>query len=183
MQVCIESREIALKKYELAFSAQDALISLDSPARVWFNFESDMVYFRDQNSSEWDSFMQFRTTVLAKDLQRIRFLGGLASNLLNDRSWYWPAFHEKWLKDWKDLEVIYYCHEGGRVNISRPLIPCKLPGNPGRKFLKPYRLIYGRNGRFKGLSISAALEKIKIGSRSIFGNCIPEIDLIRVVNP
>jgi hypothetical protein len=194
LHVCMESRETALKKYELSFSGHSAYYSLDYPARIWFNFEKDMVYFRNRGTIGWHCLIQFQSSIVSKDLERIQFLGIDIENTASYHyGWHmprpslWPAphLHESWLKVLTGLKAIYHCHESGRVNIRKPLTVRALEGNKERDFVRHYRWNCGKDGRFKGLSVSAALEKIKsevITFSGFNGLGTPEVGLATVAN-
>ena len=175
LHTCLESRELALKKYELTFSARDVYGGHGYPARIWFNFEQDMVYFQHPIQAVLGNIWQFQSSVVTKDIERIRFLGISIQHghcLLR-------------LEAWKALKVYYYCHESARLDVKRGLILCPPRGNHERAFVRQYRWKLGRNGRFKGLSLSSALQKIKQEaalSPWFQGNKTLEIHLVTVAN-
>jgi len=178
LQVCMESREVALKKYELAFSGRHVHWGLDYPARIWFNFEQDMVYFRRPDKGGQCSFWDFRSLAVTKDIERIRFLG---FDVERGRGWGLPHI----LEAWKGLEVYYCCYENARLEVKRTLTTLPLRGSKERAFARHYRWHYGRNGRFKGLSLPTAIEKIKkelLVSPRVQGMKMPEAGLIAIVN-
>jgi hypothetical protein len=185
LHVCLESREVALKKYELVFSAR---YLFDYPARIWFNFSKDMVYFRNRGEDGWSNLSQFRSIVSTKDLERIQFLGiGIEPN--TSPISHWPLRlgrgNEPWLKAWTGLQVYYRCHESGHSNVLRNLTFFPLRGNGARAFVRQYRWVYGKNGRFKGLSVSAAVEQIQseVTASSVFrGATTAETCLVTIAN-
>jgi hypothetical protein len=177
LHTCLESRELALKKYELTFSARDVRGGLDYPARIWFNFEQDMVYFRHPIQAVPRNFWRFQSSVVTKNIERIRFLG-----IDIQRS---HGLLPHYLDAWKALKVCYYCHESARLDVERSLILCPPRRNHERAFVRQYRWRLGKDGRFKGLSLSSALQKIKQEAISLSwfqGNRTLEVHLVTVAN-
>lgn len=78
LHVCSESRGIGLKYYELAFSAKDRHTGKSYPARIYFNFDYDTLYFHKYwNYSVkglWRCLTSSQTMFWEEDTQRIKYL-------------------------------------------------------------------------------------------------------------
>jgi hypothetical protein len=169
LHVCLESREVALKKYELTFSARDARLDSNYLARIWFNFDKDVVYFRNHGENGWGNLGNFQSLVITEDMEKIKFLG---IDIEVDNSPMFCFFREplpNWItpyrvtcfQKWTGLEAVFRSNENSRVKTNKALMVYALRRNKERLFVRQYRQIFGKDGRFKGLSLSAAVERIK----------------------
>jgi len=177
LHVCFESREVALKKYELTFSARDARFGGNCPARIWFNFDKDIAYFRNRGGHGWVNLRNFRLLVSTKDLKKIKFLGidievcnSPRSGLFRGPPLYWATNYGVMdFQEWTGLEAVFRCHENLRMNTNKTLMVNALRGNKEWVFAMQYMRIFGKDGRFEGLSLSTAIEKIKLEAMASAG--------------
>jgi hypothetical protein len=119
---------VALKHYTLAFASQpmtnweDASPEIDNvqeivlPPRVYFNFERDTLYFREDwkrgVQGSWSCIMQFIDLLNESDLKRVKRVGfdvnARACSLRS--SGYYPI-----LAGWDSLETLYLGFEGVKL--------------------------------------------------------------------
>lgn len=160
LHVCAESRDIALKKYILGFSGRNRRWLSDCPARIWFNFETDWVYFSGQFGHH-TQYTHFQSSILREELEKIRFIG-FDFDAVREYDRY-PTFS---LRHWmgtglKALETFYICLQKPRLDLEQILSYYPLPSGTESYFVKQYRCRLGGNGRFKGLAVQDAVKLIK----------------------
>jgi hypothetical protein len=160
LHVCSESRKIALKRYTLSFSTRHLDWNPDQPARIWFNFERDALYFREPPWDDWHDYVRFGSVVAPRDLERVQNLG-IGIPYFGPRMRRSPLFGH-FLRALKGLNTFYVCREDPRLDFTKSLKFCPIRGNKERNFVQDYRWHLGGDGRFKGLGVPAALEKIKV---------------------
>ncbi|KAH8804593.1 hypothetical protein F5884DRAFT_796609 [Xylogone sp. PMI_703] len=78
LHVCMESRALGLKNYELAFSGKDPDTGKLCPARIYFNFDHDTLYFKEGWSFNvkgcWRCIRISQTYISQDDIQRVKSL-------------------------------------------------------------------------------------------------------------
>jgi hypothetical protein len=111
---------VALKHYTVAFASQpminweDAPPEVDNvqeivlPPRVYFNFERDTLYFREDWNrgvqGSWSCIMQFIDLLNESDLKRVKGLGfDVNARVCSLR----PSGHYPILAGWDSLETLY----------------------------------------------------------------------------
>jgi hypothetical protein len=119
---------VALKHYTVAFASQpminweDAPPEVDNvqeivlPPRVYFNFERDTLYFREDWNrgvqGSWSCIMQFIDLLNESDLKRVKGLGfDVNARVCSLR----PSGHYPILAGWDSLETLYLGFEGVKL--------------------------------------------------------------------
>ncbi|PMD29273.1 hypothetical protein L207DRAFT_574395 [Hyaloscypha variabilis F] len=145
LHVCSESRSVGLKHYTLAFESQTHLRT-DTPAheinvlppRVYFNFERDTLYFREQWNKDvegaWCCLSQFANLVNKGDLKRVKRLGlDVNARVCSD-------CHFANFTSWDTLEILYLGYEDVRLGSDCPISFSELESKDYEDFLRRYNM-------------------------------------------
>lgn len=123
LHVCSESRAIGLKHYTLAFEPQrfahrwtDAEQKINGlPPRVYFNFERDTLYFRDNWNENvegvWCCLSQLRSLVNEGDLKRVTKVGFDVDTRNCSLKTSGENCHGAYLPSWDAIEIMYLGYE------------------------------------------------------------------------
>jgi hypothetical protein len=150
LHVCSESRAVALKHYTLAFASQpmsrwadeesNEVVQVILPARVYFNFERDTLYFREDWNlhvdGAWSCVNQFWDLVNEDDLARVKRVGfdvNAKVCCLNSAEHY-PIFG-----CWNALETLYIGYHGIKLGRKRLIDFCELEKKDYSAFMRAYR--------------------------------------------
>lgn len=153
LHVCSESRAVGLTHYAIAFESQrfahrwpdvpGLMVDL-LPSRVYFNFERDTLYFRENWNENvegaWSFLSRFTNLVNANDLRRVRRVGldvnaRVCSLKTSENTCHHPNF-----ANWDALEILYLGYEGVRLGSDCPIRFSKLDSKDYEAFMRRYRI-------------------------------------------
>jgi hypothetical protein len=164
LHVCSESRAVGLKQYALCFSAlPESFWEEVAPARVYFNFDRDTLYFR----KDWNYGVDgaccciFYLSKLIEDLRKVKAVGfDLNAKICSSRS---SSNHKPNFALWTGLTALYLGLEEPRLNPESQIGFRELQSKDYSAFMREYRRspcwvrVPGR------LEDAAAVEYIKNG--------------------
>jgi hypothetical protein len=145
LQVCSKSRSVGLKHYTLAFESQTHLRTNTAthetnvlPPRVYFNFERDTLYFREQWNKDvegaWCCLSQFANLVNKDDLKRVKRVGlDVNARVCSDS-------HFAKFTSWDALEILYLGYEDTRLGSDCPISFSELESKDYEDFLRRYNM-------------------------------------------
>jgi hypothetical protein len=184
LYTCVESREVGLEKYTLAFGCRSGgwWSSQRYPGRIPFNFEHDILYLQ-RNGTRTDSWdyvgiapLSSRTTLFKpldpNDVKRVQFLGfdlGLKS--------YVTSLNWQNIEQWSSLKCLYLGIQEPRLDPNKAVKFIPLIEKRCGAFVQAFR------SRFYSFSASIADDpfprsiaaRVKwIKAHCIHGSCPPE---------
>ena len=147
LQVCAESRAIALRHYSLAFARKRILRAGDEDSdissNVYFNFNRDTLYLREHWNKNakgpWSCVTHLRNMINDEDIQRVKKIGFDVSarscclNMSADNSHYFNLMH------WDSLETLFIGYEEGKLGFDCPIMFEELPSDLHTEFMVKYR--------------------------------------------
>lgn len=153
LHVCSESRAVGLKHYTLAFESQrfiyeslatrEQLINL-LPPRVYFNFEHDMLYFRENWNKNvegaWCCLSQLTHLVNEGDLKKVRRVGLDVNTRVCSLKTSGRNCHPANFDFWDGLEIMYLGYEDVRLGSDCPISSSKLESKDYEGFMQRYRM-------------------------------------------
>jgi hypothetical protein len=145
LHVCSESRSVGLKHYTLTLESQTHLraetpkIEINVlPPRVYFNFERDTLYFRENWNKDvegaWCCLSHFANLVNKGDLQRVKRVG-LDVNARICSDWHLPKF-----ASWDALEILYLGYEDMRLGSNCPITFSELESKDYGDFMQRFNM-------------------------------------------
>ena len=153
LHVCSESRAVGLKYYTLAFKSQrfnhrwtdtpehqiDVL-----PPRVYFNFERDMLYFREKWNKNvkgaWSCLSQFTNLVNEYDLKRVRRVGLDVNARVCSLKISGEACHLANFAYWDALEILCLGYEDVRLGSDCLITSSELESKDYEGFMQRYKI-------------------------------------------
>lgn len=160
LHACSESRAVGLKNYSLCFSALDYPPEPDYsetnepdwepevfstkvliPARVYFNFDRNTLYFRDDWNEgvegAWCCLYHIEMIINKEDLQSVRAVGfDLNARICSSRS---PMNHSPCFGQWTGLKTVYLGLEKPRLSSESQIQFRELHSNDYAEFLREHR--------------------------------------------
>jgi hypothetical protein len=153
LHVCSESRAVGLKHYTLAFESQRfAHRRTDTPEqkinvlppRVYFNFERDTLYFRENWNKNvegaWCCLSRFTDLVNEGDLKRVRRVGLDVNARVCSLKTSGEKCHLANFAFWDALEILYLGYEDVRLGSDCPISSSELEGKHYNDFMQRYKM-------------------------------------------
>jgi hypothetical protein len=166
LHVCSESRQVALEKYILCFPANGYWqhSSSQHPARIFFNFNQDTLYFRGEEGPYGSdfSFREFTRQISNGDMKKVQSIGFdlKTSGLLKQFSIVSP-------EGWRELKTFYVCLEKPRLDLSSAVVFSPLRKEDCWVFARECsRQIYG-SGRMSAATASEKIAEMTLEKRSL----------------
>lgn len=114
------------------------------PPRVYFNFERDMLYFREKwnNNVEgaWCCLWQFARLVNEGDLQRVRRVGLDVNARVCSLKTSGDSCHRANFAHWDALETLYLGYEDVRLGSDCPITFSQLESKDYEGFMQRYKM-------------------------------------------
>jgi len=156
------SRAVGLKSYTLAIESKQAA----QPPRVYFNFERDTLYFRENWNKDvagaWSCISRLANLVNEGDLKRVKRVGldvnaRVCSLKTSGESCHFPNFAY-----WDALETMYLGYEGARLGTDCPIRFGELESKDYENFIQKYKKNpCWRNGEWLAQGVEAAVEHLR----------------------
>jgi hypothetical protein len=153
LHVCSESRVVGLKYYTLAFKSQrfdrrwaDTLEhEIDVlPPRVYFNFERDMLYFREKWNKNvkgaWSCLSRFTDLVNEYDLKRVRKVGLDVNARVCSLKISGYSCHLANFANWDALEILCLGYEDVRLGSDCLITSSELESKDYEGFMERYKI-------------------------------------------
>lgn len=153
LHVCSESRAVGLKHYTLAFKSQrfdDGWTDGSEPEtnvlppRVYFNFERDMLYFREKwnkkVNGEWCCLLQFPSLVDEYDLKRVRKVGLDVNARACSLEISGEECHPASFAHWDALEILCLGYEDVRLGSDCLITSSELESKDYEGFMQRYKI-------------------------------------------
>jgi hypothetical protein len=139
LHVCSQSRAIGLKNYTLAFEPQRST----QPPRVFFNFERDTLYFREDWNKDvkgaWCCISQFTYLVNEGDLKRVKRAGFDVDVRICSLETSGEECHIANFAHWNALQILYLGYEDARLGSDCPISFSELDSKDYKDFMHKYR--------------------------------------------
>jgi len=153
LHVCSESRAVGLKHYTLAFESQrfahrwtdtpEHKINV-LPPRVYFNFERDMLYFRENWNKNvegaWCCLSRFTNLLNKGDLKRVRRVGLDVNTRVCSLKTSGEKCHLANFAFRDALEILYLSYEDTRLGSDCPISSSKLESKDYKDFMQRYKM-------------------------------------------
>jgi len=150
LHVCSESRDVGLKHYTLAFGSQpinqqraNHTINI-LPPRVYFNFERDTLYFRENWNKNvegaWCCLSQFRKLVNENDLKRVRNVGLDVNARVCSLEKSGNYSHLANFELWDALEILYLGYEDARLGSDCLIRFSALESKDYKYYMQRYKM-------------------------------------------
>jgi hypothetical protein len=165
LHVCSESRAVGLKHYTLAFESQrfadrwaDTLVHKINvlPPRVYFNFERDTLYFRENWNKNvkgaWCCLSRFTTLVNGDDLKRVRRVGLDVNARVCSLKTSGERCHLANFTFWDALEILYLGYEDVRLGSDCAISFGELESKDYKDFMRRYKINPCWGGKMQRLS-------------------------------
>lgn len=153
LHACSESRAVGLKHYTLAFESQRSIRPWTDtpehrinvlPPRVYFNFERDILYFRERWNKgvqgAWCCLSQFRFLVNEGDLKRIRQVGLDVNARVCSLKTSSEICHYANFAAWDALETLYLGYEDVRLGSDCLITYSELDSEDYKGFMERYKI-------------------------------------------
>lgn len=145
LQVCSESRAVGLRHYTLAFESKQFLNTSNVlPPRVYFNFERDTLYLRENWNKNvegaWCCLSQFTSLVNEDDLKRVKRVGLDVNARVCSLKTSGERCHLPCFASWDALEILYLGYEDARLGSDSPIRFSELESKDYEDFMQRYRL-------------------------------------------